>query len=90
MTVRTGEDGVWPPAATRQSGNEAAVPGPAVWVSTPSTPPGELLIHDREGLKVSPVRASIEVLTVLTGTGMTAPSPSQSVLTGVAEVWIGC
>jgi hypothetical protein len=59
-------------------------------VSTPSTPPGELLIHDREGLRVSPVRVSIEVLTVLTDAGMNAPPPSPAVLTGVAEVWIGC
>ena len=90
MTVRTGEDGVLPPVATPRTGNGIAVLGPAAWVSTPSTPPGELLIHDREGLRVSPVRMSIEVLTVLTDAGMTAQSPSPGVLTGAAEVWIGC
>lgn len=36
------------------------------------------------------MKVSFEVLTVLTGTRMTAPSASHGVLTGIPEVWIGC
>lgn len=64
-------------------------PGSGSGVNTVHTA-RRILINDRQALGVPPARVSIEVLTVLTDIRMTAPSSSLAVLTGVAEVWIGC